>query len=91
LMTSPDETLTLKSPPLITSPTIHTMNNDLFGVPSNQQSKTGKHIILSVLCNLRAANFQYYFHKSLPEAHKTNTVYKRKHMFIKLLVKSVCL
>lgn len=64
LMTSPDETLALKSPPFVISPTIHTTNNDLFGAPSNQQSKTGKHIILSVLCNQRSVDFQYSFHES---------------------------
>jgi len=57
LMTSPDETLALKSPPFVISPTIPTTNNDLFGGPSNQQSKSGKHIIPSVLCNQRSANF----------------------------------
>jgi hypothetical protein len=41
LMTSPDGTLALKSPPFVISPTIPTTNNDLFGAPSNQQSKTG--------------------------------------------------
>jgi len=64
LMTSPDETLALKSPPFVISPPIHTTSNDLFGAPSNHQSKTGMHIIRSVLCNQRSANFQCSFHES---------------------------
>ncbi|XP_021913018.1 uncharacterized protein LOC110826575 isoform X1 [Zootermopsis nevadensis] len=41
LMTSPDETIALKSPPFVMSPGFQTANNDLFGGLSGQQSNTG--------------------------------------------------
>lgn len=44
-MTSPDETIALKSPPFVMSPGFQTANNDLFGGLSGQQSNTGKRVV----------------------------------------------
>jgi hypothetical protein len=89
LMTSPDETLALKSPPFIISPTTHTTNNDLFGAPSNQQSKTGKHIILQYYLTRDLQTFSIPFMNLLPKVHKIKAVFKRKNVFMKLHIMSM--
>jgi hypothetical protein len=80
LITNPDETLSLKSPPFVLSPAIHTKNSDLFGAPTNQQSKTGKHIILLYYINGALQIFSIPFMNLLPKVYIIKAVPKRKDL-----------